>query len=113
MDNTFPDDEIGDVLRHMKETGDDLSAPREVDFSVVFPDEASAQSFIGIIKAHFDKTRYSETQTSHPPAWDVTATRFMSVSHQEITNTEQLLKDAAAEFGGENDGWGCFNVMKS
>ncbi|MVA59344.1 ribonuclease E inhibitor RraB [Agrobacterium vitis] len=112
MDDTFPDDEHGDVLRQMKEQGDDLSAPRDVDFSVVFPDEASAQSFIEIMKTHFDKIRYSKIETLEQPTWDVTATRFMIPSYREITQMEQLLGNAAAEFGGENDGWGCFSVIK-
>lgn len=112
MDDIFPDDQTGDALRHIKEQGDDLSVPRDVDFSVVFPDEYSAQCFIEIVKPHFKKMRYSKTETSQPVTWDVTATRFMSLYHQDITQTEQFLEDAAADFGGENDGWGCFNVMK-
>ena len=44
MIETFPDDENGDVLRQMQESGDDLSRPREIDFSVVFPGELEAQT---------------------------------------------------------------------
>ena len=39
---SFPDDENGDVLRLMLKNGDDLSAPREIDFSVIFPTEDAA-----------------------------------------------------------------------
>lgn len=35
----FPDDENGDVLWDMAQDGDDLTKPREVDFSVIFPTE--------------------------------------------------------------------------
>jgi len=112
MEDSFPDDENGDVLRRMKEQGDDLSSPRDVDFSVVFLDEASAKNFIALIEKQFEKVRYSEIETSRPLKWDVTATRFMIPSHQEITETEQLLENSAASFGGEIDGWGCFNIIK-
>ncbi|MGC2615598.1 MAG: ribonuclease E inhibitor RraB [Terracidiphilus sp.] len=41
----FPDDENGDVLRRMAANGNDLSLPRNIDFTVVFPNESTAQRF--------------------------------------------------------------------
>jgi hypothetical protein len=41
----LPDDENGDVLRRMVAKGDDLTRPRNIDFSVLFADEGSAEKF--------------------------------------------------------------------
>jgi hypothetical protein len=45
MSDRFPDDENGQVLRYMAEQGDDLSKPRDIDFTVVMPDEDAAMTF--------------------------------------------------------------------
>ncbi|HEX8810644.1 MAG TPA: ribonuclease E inhibitor RraB, partial [Terracidiphilus sp.] len=45
MPATFPQDANGDVLRRLQSHGDDLTKPRDIDFTVVFPDESAAQSF--------------------------------------------------------------------
>jgi len=55
----FPDDENGDVLHRMYTAGDNLAVPRDIDFSIVFPDEISARSFVETIEPRFDKVRYS------------------------------------------------------
>lgn len=34
--DAFPNDANGDVLRRMEAQGDDLSRPRNVDFTVIF-----------------------------------------------------------------------------
>jgi hypothetical protein len=51
----FPDDENGDVLRRMAANGDDLSLPRNIDFTVVFPIESTAQQFA----KHFHELGYA------------------------------------------------------
>ncbi len=44
----LPDDENGDVLRRMMEKGDDLTRPRDIDFSVLFADENQLKSLQNI-----------------------------------------------------------------
>ena len=39
------DDENGDVLRRMIAKGDDLTVPRNIDFSVLFAEQNSAEKF--------------------------------------------------------------------
>jgi Regulator of ribonuclease activity B len=41
----FPNDVNGDVLRRMEARGDDLTRPRNIDFTVVFADAISADQF--------------------------------------------------------------------
>jgi len=40
-----PNDANADVLRRMEARGDDLTKPRNIDFTVVFPDGNSAERF--------------------------------------------------------------------
>jgi hypothetical protein len=107
---TFPDDDNGDVLRRMAANGDDLTQPRNIDFTVVFPDEASAHS----LAAHFRSLGYnasirnSEVQSDLP--WDAVVVKNMVPTHHAIGEFEEQLQDVADEFGGLNDGWGCFSV---
>lgn len=110
MDETFPDDANGDTLRRMRRNGDDLSQPREVDFSIIFPHESFAIDFIRVVEAKFDKVRYEKADHESDLPWDVTATRFMTPSYEEISATEVFLESVAEKFGGEIDGWGCFSV---
>jgi hypothetical protein len=104
----YPNDENGDVLRRMEAGGDDLTQPRNIDFSVVFADEDSAQSF----SRHFQALGYkasvdfAEVEKGFP--WDVVVVKHMTPSHQEIGDFESLLEGVAEALGGYNDGWGCF-----
>jgi hypothetical protein len=43
---TFPNDENGEVLRGMQESGDDLSKARNIEFQHVFPTKAQALDFL-------------------------------------------------------------------
>jgi hypothetical protein len=108
MIETFPDDENGDVLRQMQESGDDLSRPREIDFSVVFPGELEARTMATQFRelGFAVKTKKADVVPNLP--WDVLITRYMVPSHDAITALEHDLQVAAEPLGGRNDGWGCF-----
>lgn len=41
----YRDDGNCDALRPMREAGDDLTRPRDVEFTVVFPNENTAKRF--------------------------------------------------------------------
>ncbi|RYD42646.1 MAG: hypothetical protein EOP83_32515, partial [Verrucomicrobiaceae bacterium] len=51
-DSLYPDDENGDTLYTMALEGDRPWISRDIDFSVVFPDEKAADEFL----AHFEAT---------------------------------------------------------
>ena len=105
----FPDDENGDVLRRMEATGDDLTRSRNVDFTVVFPNETTAERFA----AHFRELGYAAsiefTQTAEGHPWDVVVVKHMAPSLEEIGTFEAMLRGVATPLGGRNDGWGCFS----
>lgn len=107
---TFPDDENGDVLRRMQNKGDDLTKPRDIDFTVVFADENSAGCFASHFKRLGLRTSIKFSATVKELPWDVIVVKNMVPSHQEIGEFEKELALVARPFGGRNDGWGCFSV---
>jgi len=104
----IPDDENGCVLKRMIASGDDITIPRKVNFSVVFPDEASARVFREIVLVMWDDVDIYFSDVVCELPWDVTVSVFMAPSHREITDVESCLGEQAAKLGGRNDGWGCF-----
>jgi hypothetical protein len=106
-----PDDDNGDALRRLEANGDDLTRPRDVDFTVVFPDQDSGEKFANHFRAlgYRASVELSETVEAFP--WDVVVIKHMAPSHKEIEDFEILLQSVAALFAGRNDGWGCFSVV--
>ena len=108
-EHDLPDDDNGDVLRRLEAQGDDLTQPRNIDFTVVFPTEDAAEHFA----AHFRKEGYivsvefAETVKELP--WDVIVVRHMTPSHRGISEFETTLQEVADNLGGLNDGWGCLS----
>ena len=106
----FPNDENGDVLRQMHERGDDLSRSRDIDFNVIFPNEACATEFA----LSFSRLglQVSSEQTAGAPElpWDVRVVKHMVPTHADICEFEAILEGAAAKLGGQTDGWGCFEA---
>lgn len=105
----FPDDENGDVLRRMVESGDDLSKPRMIDFSVIIPTIGDAETFCELATTANFKVRIL-SQPTYDGQIDITASRVMIPTYEAISGTEMLLEKLSSRFGGRNDGWGCFQV---
>ncbi|WP_266172212.1 ribonuclease E inhibitor RraB [Dyella subtropica] len=103
----FPHDENGEVLRQMAAQGDNLSVPREVDFSVIFPSEDAALKFAVLLLQNGQKVSFSEYEEHDELPWQVEAHPFMVPTHENISGYEELLAAEAAPLGGQNDGWGC------
>jgi hypothetical protein len=104
----FPEDENGDVLRQMHQSGDDLSKPRDVDFTVVLPDKTAAKAFGDRLQRLGYKVSAQHSKTVATLPWDLVVVKHMTPTHLEITRFEELLAEVALEHGGRNDGWGCF-----
>lgn len=104
----FPDDENGDVLWRMAKEGDDLSVPREVNFSVIFPTEEAALKFAVHLLRNEQKVSFSPYEEHDELPWQVEAHPVMVPSYKNISGYEIQLEKTAARLGGRNDGWGCF-----
>ncbi len=66
-----PPDTNSDVLRRLESQGNDLSRPRDIDFTVVFPDENPAQQFANHFRALGYKVSAELTNTAEGFPWDV------------------------------------------
>ena len=108
----FPADENGQVLRQMAESGDDLSKPRNIDFTVVLPSKAAARKFAAHFTGSGYQARVDETGTVPELPWDVVVVKHMLPAHAGITGFEEELEAAATSLGGRNDGWGCFEQQE-
>jgi hypothetical protein len=105
----YPGDDNGDVLRRLEEQGDDLTKARSIDFSVVFPLESAAERFAEHFRTEgLTASIYFDKAMKEFP-WNVTVAKYMTPSHQEISDFEGLLQGVAETLGGHNDGWGCFS----
>jgi hypothetical protein len=105
----YPNDENGDVLRRLEADGDDLSRPRDIDFTVVFPDGIKAAQFAQQLQCEGYRTtaRFVNVVRTHP--WEVVVVRNMIPTHSGITDFEDELQNLADTLDGRNDGWGCFS----
>ena len=108
----YPDDANGDVLRRMEESGDDLTRPRDVEFTVVFPNEHSAKQFADHVSALGFTASVELIGTVEDFPWDVIVVKHMVPSHDQIGAVEDSLQQAADIFGGHNDGWGCLSSSR-
>jgi len=105
----YPDDANGDALRRMEAQGDDLTRPRNIDFTVVFADESSAHQFAKHFRALGHEVSVQESGTDEHYPWDVVVVHHMTPSHDGISDFEKVLQTAADAWGGHNSGWGCFS----
>jgi len=109
----YPNDANGDALRRMEVQGDDLSRPRNIDFTVAFADASSAEQFAEHFRALGHEVSVELTETDQGFPWDVVVVQHMVPSYDGITNFENLLQSVANAWGGRNDGWGCFSEPPS
>ena len=108
MTEWFPD-ENGDVLRRMERNGDDLSVPRDINFSVVFASQQDAESFAACVRQRGLAASVERSDCVLELPWDVTVTKHMVPTHKAITDIEAVFADISSALGGSNDGWGCFS----
>jgi hypothetical protein len=107
----FPDDENGDVLRRMHDSGDDLAQSRMMDFCFAFPGRRQALVF-----AEFVDDRELEVCISYyeeREMWQAIVKRHMIPVHREIMALKLALSAHAKSVGGEPDGWGGMQVDRT
>jgi hypothetical protein len=110
-------DENAEILRQLEAEGRNLGPVRQIDFSHLLPDQASADAFAEETERRGFSTTIrgpDEENESLDPLlrWDVTVSRDMSPTCENITETEELLDAIARSFGGKADGWGFFDAWR-
>ena len=108
----FPDDDNGEVLRQMAESGVDLSVEHSVEFAHLAPNQQVAETFaeqaheLGFTVEVYDPD--AEALAEGKTHWDVICIREMIPTHHDITSIETELAALARKNGCREDGWGFF-----
>ena len=105
----FPEDDTGDALWEMQGQGDDLSKPREVEFSVVFTEEEQALKFGRMLLEYRQKTSLADDEEDAEYPFEITLHAYMLPTYDNIKKYEALIEEKAESFNGHYDGWGCFS----
>jgi hypothetical protein len=104
----FPNDDNGQVLRQMAQSGDDLSKPRMIEFQHIFTSKENAIAFVGAVSNETDRVELSWFEGER--SWNVQVARFMVPTYRDITALELALGAEAKKYNGKSDGWGCMEV---
>ncbi len=108
----FPDDKIGNTLWQMLEEGDDLFQKREIEFSVIFPNQELALKFGHLLLENNQKLSFCSYQSDEDFPWEITAYPEMAASYQNITAYQNLLEASSEPLKGKFDGWYCVTSSK-
>ncbi|WP_281559916.1 ribonuclease E inhibitor RraB [Thalassomonas sp. RHCl1] len=103
----FPQDNIGDALWQMSQQGDDLSIPREIQFSVLFASEQQALKYGQLLLENNQKLSFCPYPDDKDYPWEITAYPEVEASYENIAAYQELLENSAQPFQGKYDGWYC------
>lgn len=99
-------DTNSELLQLMQEQGDDLAAPRDIDFFVIFETRAQAEAFAqAAATALAVPARLSPYEKTDK--WQAVLTRHMAPDHAQLNHLERQIAGLARLHGGDADGWGC------
>jgi len=102
----FPDDETGQVLTEMQQSGIDLSITHDVVFFHLFEQQAQAQAMVDFINETMSDVVVELHPDQTPNVWDVDCTVKMIPSYDSVVKQEADFEALATKFSGYNDGWG-------
>ncbi|KGJ96274.1 ribonuclease E inhibitor RraB [Colwellia psychrerythraea] len=100
----FPEDEIGNTLWQMQESGEDLTTEREIEFSVLFPEQELALKFGQLLLENNQKLSFTPSEAHPNLPWEITAYPQMPVTYENISSYQELLESSAAPLKGQFDG---------
>ncbi len=108
----FPNDDNGNALWQMLQKGDDLSQAREIEFSVIFPNQELALKFGHLLLENNQKLSFCEYKENEDFPWEITAYPEMPASYENIAAYQNLLQASSEPLKGQFDGWYCVTVSK-
>jgi hypothetical protein len=100
----YPEDEIGNTLWQMQENGEDLISEREIEFSVLFPEQEVAIKFGQLLLENNQKLSFTPSEAHADLPWEITAYPQMPVTYENIISYQELLESSAAPLKGQFDG---------
>ncbi|MBV7315186.1 ribonuclease E inhibitor RraB [Shewanella sp. NIFS-20-20] len=102
----FPDDDNGQMLAAMQESGIDLSQALDVDFFLVFDDKRDAESALEDLVASDVSGELELNFSEELEKWELIVCINMVPEYEALVAKETWLHDFASEFDGQSDGWG-------
>jgi hypothetical protein len=102
----FPDDDNGQMLAAMAESGIDLTLELEVDFFLVFDDKRDAESALEVLSKQDEEGELELNFDEDSSKWEVIVCTNMVPDYDALVAKEIQLNDFAKEFDGVSDGWG-------
>jgi hypothetical protein len=106
MAATYPQDDDGDALRRLQASGNDMSRPMDIDFTVAVDDEAAGRRVAESAAAR--GFRVEVEQDDEEGCWTVYCTKEMLATHEGVTAAQNELNALSRPHGGSCDGWGTF-----
>ena len=106
----FPEDNNGNALWQLFQDGDDLTQTREVEFSVIFPNQQLALKFGQLLLENNQKLSFCPNPSDQDLPWEITAYPEMAASYENITAYQHLLETSSKSLQGQFDGWYCSAV---
>jgi hypothetical protein len=103
----FPQDNIGDFLWELQQSGGDLETPKEVEFSVLFPSQALALQFGQLLLENNQKLSFTPFEDDESYPWEITAYPEMPLNYENISAYQELLESSCAPLNGKFDGFYC------
>lgn len=108
----FPKDNTGDALWKMLQDGDDLTESREIEFSVIFPNQELSLKFGHLLLENNQKLSFCDFPDSKEFPWEITAYPEMPATYENISAYQHLLETSSAPLKGKFDGWYCVSASK-
>ncbi|TCM68067.1 regulator of ribonuclease activity B [Acinetobacter calcoaceticus] len=103
----FPEDDNGNVLWQMAQDGDDLGEPHQVEFSIIFQDQAQLEQCALHLLHQEQQVSFFNDEDSDAQDWILTIHVEMIPDYSDIVDLEEWFTSIAEKFSGEYDGWGC------
>jgi hypothetical protein len=103
----WPEDADGDALRRFEAGGDDLAAPRPIDFNIDFADWPPSPEALAMLKARYAHLELVEPETDFDGY--VLLKLTAPLSYEFVVGVQNEVSDLMAPFGGVCDSWGAAN----
>jgi hypothetical protein len=102
----FPDDDNGQLLAEIAAAGVDLSKMHQIDFFILFEQQADAEKFAKEIISDALVQSANVEKCKDTGVWEVITHVQMVPEHTLLGQAEQYLESIANSYNGYGDGWG-------
>ncbi len=102
----FPDDDNGQLLAEIAAAGVDLSKMHQIDFFILFEQQADAEKFAKEIVSDALVQSTNVEKCKDTGIWEVITHVQMVPEHTLLGQAEQYLESIANSYNGYGDGWG-------